>query len=210
MPVYNPMESFLAYICEHALQAPYIIFLLLLLAGFNVPISEDLMLLIGGIIASTCIPEHTLYLYIWIFFGCWLSAWEAYWVGRLLGPKLYTIKWFSHILTPHRIERLHYYYEKFGVLTFIVGRFFPGGVRNALFITSGLGKMPFLKFISRDFVGCLISTSVIFSIGYQFGEYHEKIFHFFKIYNETALILLVAILATIALLIWKSRKNSSD
>src|SRR5690348_4166687 len=138
------MESILHFICENSHNAHWIIFLLLMLAGFNVPISEDLMLLIGGIISSTCFVDptnfDTLYLYIWIYFGCWLSAWEAYWVGRLLGPKLYDIKWFSHVITLKRIERLHHYYEKFGIFTFVVGRFMPGGVRNALFMTSGLGK----------------------------------------------------------------------
>src|SRR5262245_32067312 len=102
------IESLFTYICEHANHAHWIIFSLLLLAGLNIPISEDLMLIGGGAIASTCIPEHTLRMFIWIYLGCYLSAWEAYWIGRLLGPRLYRIRLFNHIITPHRMDVLRH------------------------------------------------------------------------------------------------------
>lgn len=203
------MESALEYICAHATNAHWIIFLLLMFAGLNVPISEDIMLLGAGAIASTCIPEHTLRLFIWVFFGCWFSAWEAYWVGRLLGPKLYEIRWFSRILTPHRIEKLHHYYEKFGIFTFIVGRFCPGGVRNALFMTSGLGKMPFLTFIARDGLACIISSSTLFYLGFTFGENHDLLIHYFKRYEIIALSLLVIIVLSIIVIVWRRKSKKS-
>lgn len=191
------VESILDFICSHAHNAHLIIFGLLLLAGFNIPISEDLMLITAGALASTCIPEHTLKLFIWVYLGCWVSAWIAYWIGRKLGPKLYDIKWFGRILTPKRIEKLHHYYEKFGIFTFIIGRFIPGGARNALFMTSGLGKMPFLKFILRDGFACFISSNVIFYIGYIFGENYKQIIHFLKTYDliVLSLIIIIAIVA---------------
>lgn len=177
------MESILELVCIHAHDAHWIMFIMLLLAGMNIPISEDFILLAGGIIASTCIPEHTFHLYAWILAGCWISGWEAYWIGRLFGPKLYDIPWFRHFLTPKRITKLHHYYEKFGIFTFIVGRFIPGGVRNALFMTSGLGKMPFLKFMARDCLACIISSSTLFSIGYQFGEHHDLLLKYLRRYE---------------------------
>ena len=145
------MESFVSFACENAHSAHWIFFLLLMLAGLSLPISEDIILLTGGAIASTCIPDETLHLFLWIYAGCWISAWETYWIGRYFGPKLYDIRWFRHIITPERIHRLHHYYEKFGVFTFIIGRFIPGGVRNALFMTAGLGKMPFTQIHTSPF-----------------------------------------------------------
>lgn len=192
------MESVLTFICQNANDAHWIIFGLLMLAGLNVPISEDVLLLMGGVIANTCIPEHAVNLFIWVYLGCWFSAWEAYWIGRMLGPKLYDIKWFSRILNPSRIERLHYYYEKFGIFTFIVGRFIPGGVRNALFMSSGLGKMPFNKFIGRDGFACLISSVTIFTLGYKFAENYKSIIFYFKTYNLMILGFLILILFLIS------------
>jgi len=202
------MESLISLACEHAHSAHWFFFLLIMLAGLNLPISEDIVLITAGALASTCIPEQTFHLFAWLFFACWFSAWEAYWLGRLLGPKLYNIKWFSYILTLKRIERLHHFYERFGFLTFMVGRFIPGGVRNALFMTSGLGKMPFHKFILRDLPACLLSVSALFSLGYFFGQNTQAITHFFKTYHTVALLLiLLGILLYFAYSKIKKRKS---
>jgi membrane protein DedA with SNARE-associated domain len=205
------METFISWICENAHDAYWIIFLMLMLAGLNVPISEDLMLLIGGMIASTCIPDQWLHLFIWVWIGCYFSAWEAYFIGRLLGPKLYNIKWFSHVITQHRIERINHYYEKFGILTFIVGRFCPGGVRNCLFMTAGLGKMPFLKFALRDGLACFISSNVLFHIGYKFGEHRTVLLHYFRNYEIILISIVVLIIVFICSIIWiKKNKGTTD
>ncbi|WP_228840597.1 DedA family protein [Candidatus Protochlamydia phocaeensis] len=189
------------YICEHANQAHWIMFCLLLLTGLNLPISEEIMLIGGGAIASTCIPDHALRLYIWIFLGCYLSAWEAYWIGRLLGPRLYRIRLFKFIITPHRLDWLRHYYAKFGIFTFIVGRFCPGGIRNALFMSSGLTKMPFHLFILRDGLACLLSSLVFFHLGYHFGENIDPILVYFQRYSDWFLIgILTLILAGFAYL----------
>jgi membrane-associated protein len=203
------MESIISFACLYAHEAHWMIFCLLLLAGFNVPISEDLLLIMGGIISGSCIPDHTLHLYAWLFAGCWLSAWISYWIGRIYGPKLYDIKWFSHILTRKRIEKLHYYYEKFGIFTFIVGRFLPGGVRNALFMSSGLGKMPFKSFILRDGFACLISSATLFSLGLLFAQNYQVILHYFKGYEEIVLTALGLLVMTgLGLYLWKQWKTN--
>lgn len=199
------MESFLHFACLHADHAHLYIFVLLLLAGLNVPISEDLLLMIGGIIASSCIPDQALHLYLWIFFGSWVSAWEVYGLGRYFGPKLYKINWFRRFISPQRIEKLHYYYEKFGVFTFIIGRFVPGGIRNALFLSTGMGKMPFLKFILRDAIACLISTSTLFSLGYFFGKNYKLLFKYFQTY-ELVLISIIVVIFGITLSVFYYRK----
>lgn len=203
------MESIVNFACANAHSAHWIFFLLLLLAGFNLPISEDVILLTGGAIASLCIPEEKLHLYFWIYAGCWISAWEAYGIGRYLGPRLYDVRWFRHIITPERIKRLHHYYEKFGVFTFIVGRFIPGGVRNALFMTAGLGKMPFWKFILRDGIACLISTSIIFSIGYTFAANYKTIVHNIQKSSELFTSLLVVIVLIVVVVVVLKRKKKA-
>lgn len=196
------MESILSFICEHANYAHWIIFSLLLLSGLNLPISEDIMLIGGGAIASTCIPDHALRLYLWIFFGCYLSAWEAYWLGRLLGPRLYRIPLFKSIITRDRLRLLRYYYAKFGVFTFIVGRFCPGGIRNALFLSSGLTKMPFYLFILRDGAACLLSSFVLFNIGYRFGENLDHILYYYHHYTLWFITTIVSLAVTGLIVYW--------
>jgi membrane-associated protein len=203
------MEELFSYVCAHAHNAHWIMFLILLLSGLNLPISEDLMLLSGGAIAAVCIPDHALRLYIWVFLGCYLSAWEVYWIGRLLGPRLYKFPLFRSIITPERMEWLRHYYAKFGVFTFILGRFVPGGVRNALFLSSGLTKMPFHLFIIRDGLACLISSSIIFSIGYHFATHIDTVIYYFQHYTNIFLIFLFAGLALVAGYFWYSRRQGN-
>lgn len=204
------MESIFTYICQHADQAHWIIFCLLLLAGLNIPISEDIMLLSAGAIASTCIPDHAWRMYIWLFVGCYVSAWEAYWLGRLLGPKLFQFRFFKHVVTPARVEKLRSYLVRFGIFTFIFGRFCPGGVRNALFMSSGLTKMPFWGFILRDGIACLLSSSVLFYTGYRFGEHLDAIVYYVTHYNRTIFVVIgILVLSTLGYLWYKYRKESS-
>jgi len=203
------MESIINFACDHASSAHWIFFLLLLLAGLNIPISEDIILLTGGALASTCLEGSVLHLFAWLYAGSWLSSWEAYWIGRYFGPKLYDVHWFRRIINPRRIRRLHHYYEKFGVLTFIVTRFFPGGVRNALFMTCGLGKMPFHIFIMRDGLASLISVSTIFSIGYYLGANHQAIIKFLHTYHEIAYGLIALVLIIGLFFLWKRHVNKN-
>lgn len=161
-----------------------------MLTGFSIPISEDALLLMAGAIGGICGHDQNtiLQLYFWVFLACWLSAWEAYWVGRLLGPKLLGIKWFRHILTEQRLLKIKKLLERFGIFTFIVGRFIPGGVRNALFMTSGLIKMPFSLFIMRDIGAALFASGVLFYVGHLFGSNFTDLLKTFKAYQEIALV----------------------
>lgn len=194
------MESL---IFENLHNAHWILFGLLMLAGLNVPISEDLLLITGGAIASSFMPEKSFHLYGWLLAGCWFSAWEAYSIGRYFGPKLYDIKWFNRILSKKHIDKLHHYFEKFGVLTFIIGRFIPGGFRNALFMTAGLGRMPFLHFILRDSIGCIISATFLFTLGYACGQNYHTVIDYFSRYS----LIVIAILIS-ALLLYLLRRKS--
>ena len=203
------LETFFSYICENAHHAHWIIFILFLLNGLNIPISEDLLMIGGGAIASSCIPEHTTRLYVWILFGCYCASWETYWIGRLLGPKLYKIKLFSHIITPQRLEFLRYYYAKLGIFTFIIGRFCPGGIRNVLFLSSGLTKMPFHLYIIRDGIAAIISSSILFSLGYMFGVHFNVIVKYFYHYSFYLSAIIIFLLIGLSLYYWKQRNSNN-
>lgn len=179
----STVQSIFSFICENAIYAHFFIFILFLLGGLNLPISEDLLMIGGGAIASTCIPDHTVRLFIWMLVGCYLASWETYWIGRLLGPKLYHISFFRRILTHERLELVRYFYAKFGIFTFLVGRFCPGGIRNVLFLSSGLTKMPFHLYVLRDGISSTIALSTLFYFGYIFGANFQQIMHVIDKYS---------------------------
>lgn len=195
------LESFIPFLESNAEYAHFIVFGLLMLAGFNVPISEDLMIIVSAFIAATIVPENTLLLFLGVFLGAYISDWTAYWIGRKLGRKLFEHKWFSKAVPEKKLLRIQDYYKRYGVLTLLIGRFIPFGVRNCLFMTAGLGKMDFLKFLLADGVACLISNSVLFYLTYQLGKNYLTLIPYLKNFNM--IIFLLFIVTLIAAICYK-------
>ncbi|MGB0647135.1 MAG: DedA family protein [Bradymonadia bacterium] len=167
------MESLLSdlmqYITTNAEIAPWIIFGLLLLAGFNLPVSEDLMLLTSALIAQQR-PDLMWHLFAGVFAGAYFSDLICYGLGRTLGPKLWQIKWFAKMVDREHVDKIGGFYEKFGPLTLLLGRFIPFGVRNGLFLTAGLSKMRFLKFALSDLAAATITCGLYFWLYFTYGK----------------------------------------
>ena len=164
------MDLILLYIQANVIYAPAIIFGLLMLAGFNLPVSEDAMLFITALLAVKN-PDMASTLYVSVFLGCYLSDLICYFfVGRYLGHKMFNVKFFAKMVTQERLEMITSFYSKYGILTLILGRFIPFGVRNALFISAGLGKMNALKFCLSDLLACTISSVFFLWLYTTFGE----------------------------------------
>lgn len=207
------MDQLIQFILDHAVHAHWLIFGALILAGFNVPISEDLMIIISGLLAATAVPENTLYLFIGVFLGCYISDWISYWIGRILGPKLWSIKWFAKTIHPNRLDQAHRFYQKYGFWTLMIGRFIPFGVRNCLFITAGMGRMPFSKFLLSDGIACIISNTALFSVTYALGRNYQILFSYLKTFNIAIFsVFIVTIIGVICYKRWskKHRKKTED
>jgi membrane protein DedA with SNARE-associated domain len=164
------MEQAIEYIQMNVAMAPYLIFGLLCLAGFNIPVSEDLMLFISAILAAKN-PDYAVALFVAVFAGAYISDLICYgFMGRFLGNKIFKIKFFASMASPEKIQKVTNFYEKYGILTLLIGRFIPFGVRNALFLTAGLGKMNAIKFAISDLIACTVSCVSFFSLYYYYGE----------------------------------------
>lgn len=163
------MDSIVPFVLEHADAAPWLLFGLLMLAGLNVPISEDAMILTGALIATQRTDLVT-EIFVGLYLGAYLSDLECYWLARLLGPKLWQIRWFRSMATPKRVDRMTRFYEKYGVITLFAGRFIPFGVRNGLLITAGISNMSFLRLAAADLGAATISCGFYFWLYYTYGE----------------------------------------
>lgn len=200
------MDSIIHFIFEHAQYAHWIVFSALMLAGLNVPISEDLMIIFSAVIAATIVPENTYKLFIAVFLGCYISDWVCYWIGRRFGPKLWNISWFARTFDQKKIDQIHGYYSKYGFLTLLIGRFIPFGVRNGLFLTAGLGKMPFGKFLISDGIACILSNTILFTLAYSVGKNYDKLISMVKTFN---IFLFAAFAIAIIGGIWYKRKEKA-
>ena len=200
------MDTVIQVIFDNAQYAHWIVFSALMLAGFNVPISEDLMIIFSAVLAATVIPENTYKLFIGVFLGCYLSDWICYWIGRRFGPKLWNNSWFARTFERKKIDQIHAYYLKYGFLTLLIGRFIPFGVRNGLFLTAGLGRMPFGRFLISDGIACILSNTVLFTLAYTVGKNYAALISVVKTFN---IFLFSAFAVAIIGFIWYKRRKKA-
>lgn len=198
------MEGLIEFITQNAHVAHWFIFGAIILAGLNIPISADLVIIISAVLAATVVPEHTALLFLSVLFGCYLSSWVAYWMGRKFGPTLMRWRFFQKILDANKLEKIRLFYEKHGLLTLIIGRFIPFGVRNGIFMSAGISRMPFSKFILRDSLACFIWTSTTFTLFYFLGQNYQVLYGYVKTFN----ILIFAVFSvTVIALVWYKRRK---
>ena len=98
------------------------------------------------------------------------------------------------------MEAVAIVFEKYGVKTLLIGRFIPFGVRNVLFITSGLIKMRLLKFMVVDLIALSVTSTILFSLGYSFGHNYKVIIPYLDRYKYIIFFLALAIASIISLL----------
>jgi membrane protein DedA with SNARE-associated domain len=199
------MEQMIEFIFAHAQYAHWIIFGALMLAGINVPISEDLMIILSAVLAATVVPENTVWLFTCVFLGCYISDWVCYWIGRKWGPKLWNIRWFAKTFDRKKLDQIHGYYERYGFWTLLIGRFIPFGVRNCLFLTAGMGRMHFGKFLLSDGIACLLSNTTLFTLTYYVGKNYQELLSSLKLFN---ILLFGAFVVLIIGVIWYKKKSS--
>jgi phosphatidylserine decarboxylase len=162
------MDIFAA-LSQYVYFYPFAAFGGLLLAGLNVPISEDLVIITGALLnqgtAGLLIPSLLA-----IYAGVIISDFISYYLGILVRKGALRLKFTAILLAPKNLERIHRHLDRHGFLTFIVCRFIPFGVRNTLFMTSGFLGLPFRHFALYDITAALISTNTLFFLVYCFGD----------------------------------------
>ncbi len=198
------MESLTQFILKHQASAPLIAFALLLLAGLSVPISIDLVVLSCAFLTATVIPEYTIPLLCTLFVGCCCSAWLAYWMGRIGGNRLLKTRWFSKLFPLSRVEKIRQFYQKHGLLTLIIGRFIPFGVRNCIFLSTGLSRSSFTAFMWRDCLSCLLWVPSSFFLFYLLSTSYEALTAHLKNFH---LYLFIALNVTGIAIFWYKRKQ---
>ncbi len=201
------MNTISEFLFQHAQYAHWIVLGSLLIAGFYIPISEDFLIIMSALLASTIVPENTYKLLFCIYLGCLGSDWTVYWIGRLFGHKLRASPSFSKKLPEARIKKIENFYKDYGIYTLLIGRFIPFGVRNVLFTVAGMSKMPLKKFIFADLSACLLSNTTLFFLAYFLRKNFSSLMADLKVFN---ILLFTAFIVTIITLFWYHRKKNKS
>jgi membrane protein DedA with SNARE-associated domain len=187
------MPDMIAWISQYTEYYPFVAFIMLLLAGINIPFSEDLIIITGALICRGD-PEMLVPTFAAIYIGVTISDYFPYIIGKYIRKGTLKLSFLTQLFSQRRLDKMHHYLEKFGILTFFVCRFVPFGVRNTLFLTSGFFGLRLRRFAVYDLTAATISISTLFFLVYHVGESIEKPF------NVVGKVLFVLIVSTIVFL----------
>jgi len=91
-----------------------------------------------------------------------------YTIGRAVGPRVFgwqKSRWFNR----DAFDRTHAFYERYGGMTIIIGRFLPF-VRTFAPFVAGVAEMTRSKFTLFNIIGALIWVISLCGLGYVFGN----------------------------------------
>ena len=91
-----------------------------------------------------------------------------YWVGRFLGPKVFSRDG-SLLFNRAHLERTHAFYARHGGKTIVIARFMPI-VRTFAPFVAGIGRMRYARFLGYSFAGSVLWISSFVYGGYFFGN----------------------------------------
>lgn len=193
------MEQLSDLLYDFAPYTHYIAFGLLILAGLNVPVSEDLIFIISASIAATIVPRNTALIFGACFLGAYTSDIMAYSLGRFAGRRILEMKMIRRFISIKRVMKVERYFHLYGRKTLFFGRFIPFGVRNILFISAGIARMRFHFFLLIDFLALIITSSILLSLGYFLGENFMLIEPYLKEYRYIVFAIFLLIVGVIVL-----------
>jgi len=171
-----------------------------MLAGLCVPISEDLIIITGALICQEK-PSLLVPIFAATYAGVVISDYFPYILGRYIRKGTIKAKFLTQLFSPRKIVSIHRYLDKYGIFAFIVGRFIPFGVRNTMFMTSGLFGLRLWRFALYDTTAATISVCTLFFLAYHFGEAVGKPF------KAVGIILFILFLSMITFLVINIIRN---
>jgi membrane protein DedA with SNARE-associated domain len=166
------LEHLIEYFSRHIFSY-ILVFLALFLTGIGLPVPEDIILFAAGYVTAKdfAILEIMIPISMISILG---SDTLMYALGRMFGERVFKWKIVAYFFTEKRLNRIRYFYERYGKRTVFIARFTPG-LRSWVYIFAGTVKMRLGYFILMDFFAAIISVPLFIWIGYYFNNEIDKI-----------------------------------
>jgi len=91
-----------------------------------------------------------------------------YWIGRLVGPRVFSQNAGRFFRREH-LDRTQHFYERYGGRTVIIARFVPI-VRTFAPFVAGVGRMHYPRFLAFSVVGTVLWVGGFVGAGHLFGN----------------------------------------
>ena len=127
----------------------------------------DSLLFVAGTVAASGAMDVQ-FLVILLMLAAFSGDNTNYWIGRYLGPKIFT-RTDSRILNRKHLEKTNRFYEKHGGKTIIFARFLPI-FRTYVPFVAGIGRMVYTRFMTYSALGSFFWINSFIFGGYFFGN----------------------------------------
>ena len=176
----------------------------LLLGSVGVPIPEEMPIVAAGILSHEGLARWWLALPVCVL-GVLAGDVVLYWAGRRWGERLLRWRLVRHVLTRARADWLKAAYREHAMKTVAMARHVTG-LRAAAFLTAGIARVPFWKFILADAAAAAVTVPLAFGLAYFFTHQINAILaDVHRVERWLALAGLVAVAG--ALVVYSARGN---
>ena len=135
--------------------------------------------------------------------GCLIGSIAAYGIGYAGGRPL-LLKYGRYVLiSQHDADRADHFFQKYGSATVFFSRLLPV-VRTYISLPAGIAKMPFAKFCVYTFLGSFPWCLLLAYIGTVIGN---NLTTLSPIFHDLDVVIIVAVVALVALYIWRHIRN---
>ena len=144
------------------------VFAVLLLGSLGVPIPEELPIIAAAVLSHGGIVRWWLALPVCLL-GVLSGDMVLYWVGRHWGEQILNWRLARLVLSPAREQWLKAAYRRHALKTVATARHVMG-LRAAAFLTAGIARVPFWKFVVADAGAALLGVPLTFGLSYFFTD----------------------------------------
>jgi len=127
---------------------------------------DSILFIAGTVVAAAGLDVHVLVVVLIV--AAVLGDSINYGVGHYIGPKVFQrrdSRWFRQ----EHLRRTQAFYERYGGVTIIIGRFVPI-IRTFAPFLAGVAGMPYRRFLSYNIVGGCAWIGLLVYAGYLFGN----------------------------------------
>lgn len=219
----NPalVERILDRLAGETLHAGYaVVFGVLVLCGFGLPLPEDIILVTGGLLAWRASPleEATLAamvrdpgLLAMIGFGlAGILAGDSiiFLAGRKLGHRVAEFGPLRRIITPQKLTDAETLLRRRGNVVVVIARFLPG-LRAPTYFTVGHAKLPYWEFLLFDGAAALVSAPLWVCLGFYFGSNIAEALVTASRFGNYILLAVLVVVGAIGLRWWQRRRRGA-
>ncbi|WP_242333897.1 MULTISPECIES: DedA family protein [Anaeromyxobacter] len=176
------LERLVAILGGHSLHVGYgVVFVMLVLCGFGLPMPEDVVLVTAGVLAwlasdlshatfSGMLHDEGLLTMIVMGLGGILAGDSViFFAGRRFGARIADFRPLRRLITPEKLQLVERKVRTRGNVVVMFARFLPG-LRAPTFFTVGHARMPYWEFLLFDGVAALVSAPLWVCVGFWFGS----------------------------------------